>query len=187
MAKRSIQGYVELASGLGELTRAKAVEAAQELVALGSSGSSRAKVAQQASQLAEDLLHAAEENRRQIVALVQREVEVALGKVDLARLLAEVQALGGAVSTLTAQVDDLARSVTGRGVTDVAVGASVVAGRSPVATPRPSEATSVPATSAGAARPAKKSPAKKTAAKKTAAKKTAAKKSTPESSTGSTS
>ena len=45
MVKRSIQGYVELASGLGELTRAKAVEAAQELMALsGSDASNRVNI-----------------------------------------------------------------------------------------------------------------------------------------------
>ena len=163
MVKRSIQGYVELASGLGELTRAKAVEAAQELIALGSSDASRAKVAQQASQLADDLLQAAEENRRQVVALVQREVEGALGKVDIARLLAEVQALAGTVSALAAQVDDLARAVTGRGVQVSAAGVSVAGREQPdVVTPRPSEAASTPTSAAGASA---STPAKKSAAR----------------------
>ena len=41
MAKRSIQGYVELASGLGEMTRSRAKEAAQEIIALAGSDASR--------------------------------------------------------------------------------------------------------------------------------------------------
>ena len=47
MAKRSIQGYVELASGLGELTRSRAKEAAQEIIALAGSDASRKKAAKQ--------------------------------------------------------------------------------------------------------------------------------------------
>ncbi|MGL5931156.1 MAG: hypothetical protein ACRCY8_19675 [Dermatophilaceae bacterium] len=114
MVKRSIQGYVELASGVGELTRSKAVEAAHELLALAGSDASRKKAAKQAGKLADDLLSAAEQNRRQVVSLVQREVDAALGRVDLARVLAEVQALGASVAGLAAQVDELARGVATR-------------------------------------------------------------------------
>ena len=56
MAKRSIQGYVELASGLGELTRSRAKEAAPEILALAGADGSRKKVAKQASKLADELL-----------------------------------------------------------------------------------------------------------------------------------
>ena len=80
MAKRSIHGFVELASGLGELTRSRAKEAATELLALtGVEGSSK-KVAKQASKLADDLLVAAETNRKQVVRLVRSEVESAIGR-----------------------------------------------------------------------------------------------------------
>ena len=182
MVKRSIQGYVELASGLGELTRAKAVEAAQEIIALGSSDASRKKVAEQASRLADDLLTAAEENRRQLVALVQREVEGAMERLDIARHLAEAQALAGTVSALAAQVDDLARAVTGRSVEVAAAGMTVTSGE-PAGSARPSQATPTPASAAGsgatATKPAaKKSTATKSAAKKSTAKRSAAKKST---------
>ena len=54
MAKRSIQGYVELASGLGELTRSAAKEAAAEILALAGSDASRKKAAKQVSGLADE-------------------------------------------------------------------------------------------------------------------------------------
>ena len=52
MAKNSIQGYVELASGLGDLTRSRAKEAAQEIIALASQDTSRKKLAKQARERA---------------------------------------------------------------------------------------------------------------------------------------
>ena len=115
MAKRSIQGYVELASGLGELTRSRAKEAAQEIVALSGVDASRKKVTKQASHLADELLSAAESNRRNLVRLVRREVESALARLDVNRLAGDVQALAGTVAGLAAQVDDLARAAAGRG------------------------------------------------------------------------
>ena len=113
MAKRSIQGYVELASGLGELTRSAAKEAAAEIVALAGSDASRKKAAKQVSGLADELLQAARSNRKALVRLVRREVEAAVAKLDVNRLSAEVQTLGATVAGLAAQVDDLARSATG--------------------------------------------------------------------------
>ena len=104
MAKNSIQGYVELASGLGDLTRSRAKEAAQEIIALASQDTSRKKLAKQASALADDLLKAAEANRKQIVRLVRREVDSAVGKLDVDRLTREVQGLGATVATLASQV-----------------------------------------------------------------------------------
>ena len=178
MAKRSIQGFVEVASGLGELTRSRAKEAAADLLTLtGVEGSSK-KVAKQASKLADDLLVAAETNRKQVVRLVRTEVEAALGKVDVGRLVSEVQGLGATVAALAAQVDDLARSAAGRPSASRSTVADVEPEPARVA-PRPA-AASVPATKA----PAKKAPAKeaattppaKKAAKKAPAKKAPAKK-----------
>ena len=177
MVKRSIQGYVELASGLGEMTRAKAVEAAQEIIALGGSDASRKKVARQASRMADELLKAAEQNRRQIVALVQREVEGALGRVDVNRLMAEVQSLAGTVAALAGQVDELARTVTGRGSQVVTSGLSV-------AEEGPEPARVAPRSAPSGSAPARKAPAaaaKATTAAPSATSSSAAK--TPEKST----
>ena len=44
MTKRSIQGYVELASGLGEMTKGAAKDAAAELVSLTNADLSPKKV-----------------------------------------------------------------------------------------------------------------------------------------------
>ena len=113
MAKRSIQGYVELASGLGELTRSAAKEAAAEILALAGSDASRKKAAKQVSGLADELLHAAQSNRKDLVRLVRREVDSAVGKLDVNRLSGDVQTLAATVAGLASQVDDLARSATG--------------------------------------------------------------------------
>ncbi|MBT9257128.1 hypothetical protein KMZ32_14995 [Phycicoccus sp. MAQZ13P-2] len=196
MAKRSVRAYVELASGLGEMTRARAVEAAHEIVVLAGSAGSKSKVAKQAEKLAGDLLSAAEQNRAQVVGLVQREVESAVERVDLGRVLGEVQGLAATVAGLAARVDELARSagmrsgLPGAGLVETAepalapppVTSSRPARPAPPRTRRTSEpASSAPTTKATAKKStAKKSTATKTSAptKKTTAKKTTAKKST---------
>ena len=55
MAFESVRGYVQLASGLGELTRARALEAAQGLLALPSMAGNTGKVAGQVGALAEEI------------------------------------------------------------------------------------------------------------------------------------
>ncbi len=176
MAKRSIHGFVELASGLGELTRSRATEAAHELLTLtGVEGSSK-KVAKQASRLADDLLSAAERNRKQVVGLVRSEVESALGRIDVGRLVGEVQGLATTVAGLAAQVDDLARAASGRPSAPVARVVEVEPEPARVAA-RPTTTSSTPAKKAPAKKaPAKKAPAKKAPAKKAPAKKAPAKK-----------
>src|SRR3954452_24304004 len=108
MAKRSIQGYVELASGLGELTRSAAREAAAEILALAGSDASRKKAAKQVSGLADALLHGAQPTRTALVRVVGREVDSVVGKLDVNRIASDVQSLAATVSGLAAQVDALA-------------------------------------------------------------------------------
>ena len=141
MAKRSIQGYVELASGLGELTRSRAKEAAQEILSLAGSDASRKKAAKQVSDLADELLHAAQSNRKHLVRLVRREVESALGKLDVNRLSGDVQTLAATVAGLATQVDDMARSATGLNARTPGPVADALAGPRARARPgrRPSE------------------------------------------------
>lgn len=162
MAKNSIQGYVELASGLGDLTRSRAKEAAQEIIALASQDTSRKKLAKQASALADDLLKAAEANRKQIVRLVRREVDSAVGKLDVDRLTREVQGLGATVATLASQVEELARSAAS---VEIRGAATVVSDIVEVA-PEPVKAAAKKAP----AREAKKAPAKKATTKAAPAK-----------------
>lgn len=167
MAKNSIQGYVELASGLGDLTRSRAKEAAQEIVALASQDTSPKKLAKQASALADDLLKAAEANRKQIVRLVRREVDSAVGKLDVDRLTREVQGLGATVAALASQVEELARSAASVEIR----GAATVASGIVEMPPEPVKAAAKKAP----ARVAKKTPAKKATATTSAPTKTAAK------------
>src|SRR6478736_1638168 len=145
MAKRSIQGYVELASGLGELTRSAAKEAAAEILALAGSDASRKKAAKQVSGLADELLHAAQANRKALVRLVRREVDSAVGKLDVTKISTEVQTLAAPVADALVDLGPVPARVAAR----------------PSATAKKAAA--------------KKSAAKKSAAKKSAAKKYAAK------------
>jgi len=82
MARESVRGYLQLAFGLTEMTRAKAVEVASGLVSLpGVAGP--AAMAGQVSQLADELLAAALSNRANLVSLVRGEVESAIARSGL--------------------------------------------------------------------------------------------------------
>ncbi|MEO5610140.1 MAG: hypothetical protein ABIQ61_04030 [Ornithinibacter sp.] len=187
MAQRSIQGYVELASGLGEMTRSRATEAAKELVHLAGIEGSSKKVAKQASRLADDLLRAAETNRQQLLALVRSEVESALGMVDMSRVMGEVQALRASVTALAAQMDEMARSAGARAAGAASSSADtlpeparVAVRTAPAASPSPTKkavAKKAPAEKSVAKKaPAKKAVVKKAVVKKAPAKKAVAKK-----------
>ena len=153
MVFESVRGYVQLASGLSELTRARATEAAQGLLSLQGSGlATGSKLAVQVSALAEELLAAATTNRHNLTALVRSEVDAAVTSLGLvsAEKLAESQA---ETARLRAEVAEL-RSASSRSTVAKKTAAKKTAAKKTVA---------------------KKTAAKKTAAKKTAAKKTAAK------------
>jgi hypothetical protein len=159
MVFESVRGYVQLASGLSELTRARATEAAQGLLSLQGSGlATGSKLAVQVSALAEELLAAATTNRHNLTALVRSEVDAAVTRLGLvsAEKLAESQA---EASRLRSEVAEL-RSASPR-----TTGAKKTTAKKTAAKKTTAKKTT-----------AKKTTAKKTAAKKTAAKKTAAKK-----------
>lgn len=95
MVFESVRGYVQLASGLSELTRARATEAARGLLSLQVSGvETGSKLAVQVSALAEELLAAATANRHNLTALVRSEVDAAVNRIGLvpAEQLQESQA-----------------------------------------------------------------------------------------------
>jgi polyhydroxyalkanoate synthesis regulator phasin len=200
MAFESVRSYIQLASGLGEMTRARAMEAAQGLLSLpGADEVTRRAV--RASTLADQLLEAAKANRANLLALVQHEVESALKRADVARV-ADVRAAQLTVSALAKEIADLhgmlraggavagrrsgavsttvradapfAEAVTTRAATTTR---TATAEKAPV---RKSTAKRAPAkkVSATKATAAKKTPAKKTTAQKTPAKKTTAKRAT---------
>ena len=197
MAFESVRSYVQLASGLGEMTRAKAMDAAQGLLALpGADEVTRRAV--RASTLADQLLEAARANRASLLTLIQGEVEAALKRADVARV-ADVDAARATLTAVTKEIADLRATLVATGASAVAGASRSSLGRSgrtsgavttahraptPAAEPAPTPPRAT-RTAATKATPAKKSaatkaaPAKKAAAKKAApAKKAAAKRTT---------
>jgi hypothetical protein len=184
MASEAVRGWVQLASGLGELTRARALEAAQGLLALPGA-EEVGKRAMQASTLADQLLAAAKANRAHLVALVRSEVESALRRGEFARH-ADVESARAALASLTHEVDELRASLASAaariplagaipGVPSAAV--STAPRRAPAAVPAPPARTRTAETAAKKAT-SKKATAKKATAKKATAKKATAKKAT---------
>jgi hypothetical protein len=101
MGFESVRGYVELATGLGDLTRARAKEAAHGLRTLPAAGLATGSkvvvhagaVAAEAGALADEVLSVAAANRSDLRALVRSEVEIAVTRLGLvpAQKLAEAQ------------------------------------------------------------------------------------------------
>ena len=75
--KDAIKGYLELATGITEVTRQRARTAAKALVAQGEA------TAGQVQALTDDLVTQSKANREAVVALVRFEVDKALGRVGL--------------------------------------------------------------------------------------------------------
>jgi hypothetical protein len=192
MASEAVRGWVQLASGLGELTRARALEAAQGLLALPGA-EEVGKRAMQASTLADQLLAAAKANRAHLVALVRSEVESALRRGEFARH-ADVESARAALASLTHEVDELRASLASAaariplagaipGVPSAAV--STAPRRAPAAVPAPPARTRTAETAAKKAT-SKKATAKKATSKKATAKKATAKKATAKKGTAKT-
>ena len=106
MSMEGLRGYLQLASGLAEMSRARATEAASALLALsgGLSGGGRAgrTVQAQVQDLAEELLAAAAANRRSLIALIRSEVERAVASSPLPA--DELDRARAAVAKLSADV-----------------------------------------------------------------------------------
>ena len=107
MVFESVRGYVELASGLSDLTRARAMEAAQGLLSVPSAGiATGSKMAAQVGALADELLAAAAANRSNLTALVRSEVDVAITRLGLVPVqqLEEAQAEAARLRTELARL-----------------------------------------------------------------------------------
>jgi polyhydroxyalkanoate synthesis regulator phasin len=178
MAFEYVRGYVQLASGLGELTKARATEAAQGLLSLPGAGEV-GKRAMQVTEFADQLLEAARANRESLLALIRSEVESALGRSDVVRL-ADFDRARTALAALTREVDDLraslmaeaSRSPLGRALPGAPSRATVPPAVQPATEAVAAAATTAAPTTRETTRPG----AKKTAARKSTAKKTSAKK-----------
>jgi polyhydroxyalkanoate synthesis regulator phasin len=150
-----VKAYVQLASGLSDVTRERALAAARTLVAQGEAGvgavvpdSMRVQVAS----VTDDLIATSKSNRALLVGLVRAEVERTVRRLGLVSA-AELNAANRRAEALDDRVHELERALR--------------------------SARSSPTTKKSAA---KKSGSKRSTAKKSTAKKSAAKKSTTETS-----
>ena len=162
MAFESVRAYLQLASGLSDLTRARAMEAAQGLLTLPvSSMATGTKVASQASALADELLAATVANRANLTALVRSEVDAAISRLGLVSVqkLEDAQA---ETAKLRKEVATL-RSASPKADTAKSPARKTAAAKSPAR-------KTAAAKAAAAKAPAKKAPSTKRTAKRAAAK-----------------
>lgn len=82
--EHQVKALLQLVSGVGELTRARAQDAARGLMELPG-GESAGRLTGQVAALADELLATATANRENLLGLVRSEVEAAVGRLGLAR------------------------------------------------------------------------------------------------------
>jgi len=171
MVKDALRGYIALASGVTEVTAARARAAAKVLVEQGES------TAGQISTLAEDLLETSRRNREGLLLIVRNEVEATLRRLGLGAA-GDVDALNQRVRRLEQALRESERSRKANASTNSsAAGEKRTAARKPIA--KRSAATKATAKkSATSKSAAKTSTAKKSTVKKSPAKRAAAKRST---------
>ena len=128
-----LRGYLQLATGLSEVTAAKAKEAAMALVAHGLSFTTKAPdVVGQVQELADDLMTTSRSNREALTGLIRAEVDRAVGRMGFVRE-DELAALRRHVQRLEEQVQRVS-----------AASAAPAAGAA-ASTPAPSEPAAEPA------------------------------------------
>ena len=143
-----LRGYLQLANGLSDVTKAKAKEIAMELVSQGIQLSTKAPdIKGQVQELADELLSTSRNNREMLLGLVTSEVDRAVSRMGFVRE-DELAAVRRHVQRVEKELAELKNSV--------------------------SKSQGVSATSASSV--VKKAPAKKASAKKVATKSTATKK-----------
>jgi hypothetical protein len=174
MAFDAVRGYVQLANGLTDVTRQRALQTAKQMldqggdvVDLAVSTAVSGGVGRQVQILAEDLMATSRTNRDLLVGLIRTEVERAVAKFGLVGA-DELAAMIRVVDRLQSQLDAA-----------IAFGGDLIPSSRPSGSSKPAaddgekpQAKKAPAEKV----PAKKAPAKKAATKKAAAKKPAAKK-----------
>ncbi len=143
------RAYYELALGLTETSRKKALKIAQRVAGKGGA------TAEQLQSLADDLVSAGAANREAMARMIKVELDRTLGRVGLATM--------DEVNDLTKRVHELERELRAAG----SGGAATTTATAATATPAAPEAASKPAAAS------KTAVARKTVAKKTVATKTA--------------
>ncbi|MFC6707399.1 hypothetical protein [Flexivirga alba] len=174
MAINSVRTALQLLTGAGEVTRAKALEAAGTLLELPGVGETSAR----AGQLAEELIEAATANQAMITDLVRTELDRRLVVLGLARG-SDLEAAQRKIDTLEAEVAALRAGMTRSPspASDAQARARASRSSNKAATAKPTKKAA--AKKAAVTQPeATKQSAKKATAKKAATKKAAAKKAT---------
>ncbi len=171
----AVQRYVEAASGLTNITKARAEKIVRQLVKQGEAA------ADQAGDLVEELLDRQRQNRDALSGMVRTETQRAIKAMGLAT--------NDDVDRLKKQVNDLKRELT---AAQKAAGSSGAPAKKTLTAAKKTAKKTAAKKTAKKTAPAKKaSTAKKTTAKKSsakkAAKKTAAKKTTKKTTGGSSS
>jgi polyhydroxyalkanoate synthesis regulator phasin len=173
MVMDALRGYVQLASGLTEVTRQRAQQAAKALLQQSGADSLTSGVTARVSELADEIVATSKSNRQLLQAIVANEVEGAVARLGFVRI-EEVAALSRRIETLEREVAqthaataDLSAPATSAPATSAPVASAPVAS-APVG--------SAPAKKAAKEAPAKQAPAKKAAVESAPAKKSAAKK-----------
>ncbi|MGN6332620.1 MAG: phasin family protein [Motilibacteraceae bacterium] len=176
MVLEGLRGYLQIASGLTDVTRQRATSVAQSLLAQGAglgsglgaglSGGlpSVGDLREQVAGVAEDLLATSKANREMLLGLVRGEVERQVTKLGLVSA-SELEAATKRAQRLEVRVHDLERRMAGQPSSGAAPApaASAPAGsvtKAPASTVPPRKvATKAPATKAPATKVATKAPA----------------------------
>ncbi|MFZ1287304.1 MAG: hypothetical protein WAR57_09755, partial [Candidatus Phosphoribacter sp.] len=103
MSFDSIRGYVQIASGIGEATRARAVDIASELVSV-MSRANPTEMASYVTALADEAIGSAKANREMLIDLIRSEVS---DLIDSSATVAKVTDLDGVKAALRQLADDL--------------------------------------------------------------------------------
>ena len=102
-----LRGYLQLATGLTEVTASRAKEAALKLVGQGFTLTTKAPdVVGQVQELADDLMSTSKNNRELLVSMIRTEVDRAVGRMGFVRE-DELAALRRHVQRLEQQLHDL--------------------------------------------------------------------------------
>ena len=169
MVMEALRGYVQLASGLTEVTKQKAQAAAKALLQQTGAENLKSGLSTKVSELADEIVATSKSNRQLLQAIVTNEVEGAVARLGFVRS-EEVSALARRVQTLETQLAEARATSPVEPAGDAL--AEAVPGAAPAEGPGPVQAAKKTAANANAA---KKTAANKTTANKTAAKKTAKK------------
>ncbi len=111
-----IRGYLQMASGLTEVTAAKAREIAMALVGQGMNLSTKAPdVVGQVQELADDLVATSKGNRDLLTGMIRTEVDKAVGRMGFVRE-DELAALRRHVQRLESEIGELRTEVAQRPV-----------------------------------------------------------------------